>query len=224
MISATQDSNPASSLLASLSTSRTVVKDGASETQDRFLKLLVTQMKNQDPLNPLDNAEVTTQMAQLSTVSGIDKLNSTLLALSANMTAAQSVSAANMIGHGVLVPGSAVSLVNGQALGGVDLVKPADNVTVTIYGPAGNIVRMLQYSAQDAGILPFAWDGKNDAGEMLADGSYTFTATGLLSDKQENLETLSFGLVNAVTPGARGALLDVSGLGSFDLSLIRQIL
>src|SRR5512137_1922724 len=74
-------------------------------TQDRFLKLLVTQMKNQDPLNPMDNAQVTSQMAQLSTVTGIDKLTATVQVLSASMVASQSLQAASMIGHAALVPG-----------------------------------------------------------------------------------------------------------------------
>src|SRR6266581_9760134 len=72
--------------------------------QDRFLKLLVTQMKNQDPLNPMDNAQVTTQLAQISTVSGIDKLNATLQTMVSGFDASQSLAAANMIGRGVLVP------------------------------------------------------------------------------------------------------------------------
>jgi len=77
----------------------------AQGTEDRFLKLLVTQMKNQDPLNPLDNAQVTSQMAQLSTVTGIEKLNAALTTMSQSFASSQSLQAANMIGHGVLVPG-----------------------------------------------------------------------------------------------------------------------
>ena len=93
----------------------------AANTQDRFLKLLVTQMKNQDPLNPMDNAQVTSQMAQLSTVSGIDKVNSTLKALTDSMSAGQALSATGMIGHGALVPGSSLELKNGKAVAGLDL-------------------------------------------------------------------------------------------------------
>src|SRR4030067_116548 len=89
-----------------------------SDAQDRFLTLLVAQLKNQDPLNPMDNAQITTQMAQISTVTGIDKLNETLQALSDSMAMGQSVSATSMIGHGVLVPGSTLNLANGQAIGG----------------------------------------------------------------------------------------------------------
>src|SRR3546814_2899717 len=81
-----------------------------SDTQNQFLSLLVTQLQNQDPLNPMDNAEVTSQIAQLSTVNGITQLNNTLLALTGQMDVSQSMQAANLIGKGVLVPGTKVAL------------------------------------------------------------------------------------------------------------------
>jgi len=82
----------------------------SSATEERFLTLLVAQMKNQDPLNPLDNAQVTSQLAQLSTVSGIDKLNATLQTLAGSFAQAQSLQAAVLIGHDVLVEGNALAL------------------------------------------------------------------------------------------------------------------
>src|SRR3972149_4887791 len=92
-------------------------KPGAGEAQDRFLKLLVTQLKNQDPLNPMDNAQITSQMAQISTVSGIEKLNTTLQAMMASSDVGQWLQATAMIGNGVLVPGSTLELQNGTAAG-----------------------------------------------------------------------------------------------------------
>jgi len=125
-------------------------KRRGAESQDRFLKLLVTQMRNQDPLNPLDNAEVTSQMAQLSTVSGIDKLNATLQALSSSMIASQSMQAASMIGHVVMVPGSGIELANGKGTAAVDLTQPADSVSVAISDAAGNVVRICNWAARAA--------------------------------------------------------------------------
>src|SRR3954466_13474194 len=99
------------SVLAAMNPSAAATdKSVATAAQDRFMTLLVTQMKNQDPLNPLDNAQVTSQLAQLSTVTGIDKLNGTLETLMGSYQASQSLQAAGMIGHGVLVPGSSVNL------------------------------------------------------------------------------------------------------------------
>ena len=228
MTSPIQDS---ASLLASLNAQNSsLAKSSASDTasasatQDRFLKLLVTQMKNQDPLNPLDNAQVTSQMAQLSTVSGIDKLNSTLQALSNSMAVNQSVSATSMIGHGVLVSGSTVSLVNGQAVGGVELTQSADSVKVAIQDAAGNTVRTLQLGAQNAGVVPFAWDGQTDAGTAAANGAYKLTSEAVLAGNKATPATLAFGTVNAVTPGAQGVTLDVGQLGSFALSAVKQVM
>src|SRR3954466_4446382 len=97
------------SVLAAMNPSAAATdKSTAVAAQDRFMTLLVTQMKNQDPLNPLDNAQVTSQLAQLSTVTGVDKLNATLESMMSSFQSSQSLQAANMIGHGVLVPGTDV--------------------------------------------------------------------------------------------------------------------
>lgn len=209
---------------SSLAKTPTTSAANTSETQDRFLKLLVTQMKNQDPLNPLDNAQVTSQMAQLSTVSGIDKLNSTLQALSDSMAVGQSVSATSMIGHGVLVPGSGLNLHKGVAVGGMELNQPADNVSVIIKDAAGNVINTVQFGAQKAGVLPFSWDGKTGAGADAPDGNYTFTVEATLAGVKTSPATLVYGLVNAVTPGAQGATLDVGQWGGFALSSVKQVM
>lgn len=215
--------NAANSSLANKKNS-TSTANSTAEAQDRFLLMLTTQLKNQDPLNPMDNAQITSQMAQLSTVTGIDKLNETLQALSDSMAMGQSVSATSMIGHGVLVPGATLNLANGQAIGGMDLAQPADSVSVTIQDAAGNIVRTLQLGAQDAGVLPFTWDGQTDAGAAAAEGVYKFTVEAVLSDKKSIPDSLAFGMVNAVTPGVSGATLEIGKLGGFALSAIKQVL
>lgn len=196
----------------------------AGITQDRFLKLLVTQMKNQDPLNPLDNAQVTSQMAQLSTVTGIDKLNATVQALSASMTASQSMQAVSMIGHAVLVPGKQIDLLNGKSDAALELTQPADKVTVTIEDAKGHVVRTLQLGAQDAGLVGFQWNGMDDTGAAAADGSYKFSASAVLGGNKSNPATLSYGLVNSVTQGAQGPTLNVGQLGEVSLTDVKQIL
>ena len=225
MIDSTQDA----ALIASLNAANSSVgkKSSASNTaatQDRFLLMLTTQLKNQDPLNPMDNAQITSQMAQLSTVSGIDKLNATLQALSDSMAMGQSVSATSMIGHGVLVPGSTLDLSKGQAIGGIELTKPADSLKVTIQDKAGNIVRTFELGEQDAGILPFTWDGQTDAGTTAAEGTYKFKVEAILSGNKTTPDSLAFGMVRAVTPGVHGATLEVGKLGGFGLSAVKQVL
>ncbi|HRN82809.1 flagellar hook capping FlgD N-terminal domain-containing protein, partial [Nitrosomonas europaea] len=127
-----QDSASVSELLASNGSGIKTARKGDEDMQERFLKLLVTQMQNQDPLSPMDNAEVTSQMAQISTVSGIDKLNTTLEKLVADSDARRSFEAAAMIGRSVLVPGKDMQLENQAAIGGFELAESVDKLTVTV--------------------------------------------------------------------------------------------
>ncbi len=206
------------------STAKAAASDSTAATQDRFLKLLVTQMKNQDPLNPLDNAQVTSQLAQLSTVTGIDKVNATLEALKGSFQSNQSLQAAGMIGRGVFVPGAAVALTGGKALLGVELAQPADNVQITIRDAAGKAIRKIDLGAQQAGILPLQWDGKTDSGSVAADGKYTFEVAAARGSQQAGAVTLAFGTVASVSTGAAGVKLNLPDIGAVDLSDIRQIL
>lgn len=195
-----------------------------SATQDRFLTLLVTQLKNQDPLNPMDNSQVTSQMAQLSTVSGINQLNATVQALSASMTASQSLQATSMIGHAVLVPGNEIAMAKGSSNAAVELSQAVDSVTVTIADAKGNTVRTLRLGAQDAGIVDFQWDGKDESGTTLADGAYTYTASAMLGGTKSTPTSLTYGLVNNVSLTSGVAQLNVGNLGDVALDAVRRIL
>jgi flagellar basal-body rod modification protein FlgD len=212
-----------SSLLASLNGAGTAAKTG-DDPQDRFLKLLVTQMKNQDPLNPLDNAQVTSQLAQISTVSGIDKLNTTLQSMVSGLDASQSLSATSMIGRGVLVPGSTLQLANGKAQFGVDLLQPADKVTVTVLDGSGKAIHSVDLGPQQAGALGFQWDGATDSGAAAADGSYTFKVSATVAGKNVDAQGLSAGLVDSVTRGTQGVRLNLGTLGSAALADVKEIL
>jgi flagellar basal-body rod modification protein FlgD len=195
-----------------------------SATQDRFLTLLVTQLKNQDPLNPMDNSQVTSQMAQLSTVSGINQLNATVQALSASMTASQSLQATSMIGHAVLVPGNEIAMAKGNSNAAVELSQAEDSVTVKISDAKGNVVRTLQLGAQNAGIVDFQWDGKDDSGTTLADGAYTYTASAVQGSTKSTPTSLTYGLVNNVSLTSGVAQLNVGNLGDVALDAVRRIL
>lgn len=226
MVNSTQDSTSAAALFASLNTNAgaSSATSAAAETQDRFLKLLVTQMKNQDPLNPMDNAQVTTQMAQLSTVSGIDKLNATLQALSDSMLGNQSLQAASMIGHGVLVPGKGTDLLNQIAYGGVELEQAADKLNISIYDKAGALIRDMKLGAQPAGLVSWQWDGRDNAGNLVADGSYNFSVDASQAGDKVAATSLQFGMVNSVTQDSQGVALTVGELDGIKLSQVREIL
>ena len=212
-----------SSLLASVNGTSSTAKT-EDDPQDRFLKLLVTQMKNQDPLNPLDNAQVTSQLAQISTVSGIDKLNTTLQTMATGFDASQSLAAANMIGRGVLVPGSTTHLANGQAVFGVDLAQPADKVTVTMQDSSGKAIHSVDLGPQQAGALSFQWDGTTDGGAPAAEGTYTFKVNATVAGKNVDAQALAVGLVDSISSGAQGVRLNLGTLGSVALSDVKEIL
>jgi flagellar basal-body rod modification protein FlgD len=192
--------------------------------QDRFLKLLVTQMQNQDPLNPMDNAQVTTQLAQISTVSGVDKLNQTLNTMSSSFLAAQSLQASGLIGRSVLAPGNDVMLQAGVGAGGIQLTQPADQVTVTIRGSAGETVKTIAMGAQPSGLRTFRWDGSTDAGGRATDGAYTFEVAAVQGGKKIDATALGVGAVQSVSLGGTEPQLNTTGLGAVAMSLVKQIL
>lgn len=194
------------------------------DPQDRFLKLLVTQMKNQDPLNPLDNAQVTSQIAQISTVSGIDKLNASISGMSQSMLAAQSLQASAMIGHGVLAKGDHMELTQAGAIAGFELSGPADKVVATIYGPAGDIVESLDLGSRDAGLSTFAWDGAPNGGTQLPEGSYKFKVEAINLDKSKVTATsVGYGRVHSVSIDG-GLTLNTTSLGAVAVADVRQII
>lgn len=137
----------------------------ATEQSDRFLKLLVTQMQNQDPLNPLDNAQVTSQMAQISTVSGLENLNTSLGGLSTQFGQLQAMQAAALVGHDVAFEGDSLRVQGTKADAGFELKSKADKVVIDITTPGGTVVDSIEMSALDAGRhdinweVPSAWTG-----------------------------------------------------------------
>ena len=197
-----------------------------SETQDRFLTLLVTQLRNQDPLNPMDNAQVTSQMAQLSTVNGINQLNTTLLALSGQMDVSQSMQASSLIGKDVLVPGEKIKLASGVSTPyGVDLIGPATSLTTTILDAGGKVIRVMEHGAQPIGVLSMEWDGKDDAGLPVPDGAYTVQVSAKGSDGGVvAAHALTYGHVRSIAYTAEGLRMDLGLTGNVPLSDLRKVM
>lgn len=203
------------------------------DTQDRFLTLLVTQLQNQDPLNPMDNAQVTSQIAQLSTVNGIQQLNNTLLALSGQMDMSQSLQAASLIGREVLIPGEKVSLGSDPADPalktatpfGIDLIRGSARTIVSILDSSGALVRKLDLGAMEAGVYPLTWNGLDESGAPVADGAYNVQVAAYDADGQPvSAQALSSGRVGSVAYTSEGLKLDLGLAGKISLLDIRQIM
>lgn len=219
-------SNTAADIFANINgTKKTSSTSTTAEMEDRFLTLLMTQIKNQDPLNPMDNAAVTTQLAQLNTVNGIEKLNATLSQLLSGYNEAQGMQAAGIIGKNVMVAGNSLPLAAGKtAFGGASLAAAADKVTLTIKDASGKLVQSKELGAQEAGIMYFSWDGKDEAGNAMSEGKYTFAIEATAAGKKVDATAMKIGTVSAVTRSKDGFILDMGTLGDVAFKDVQQIL
>lgn len=219
-------SNTAADIFANINGSKkTSSTSTTAEMEDRFLTLLMTQIKNQDPLNPMDNAAVTTQLAQLNTVNGIEKLNATLSQLLSGYNEAQGMQAAGIIGKNVMVAGNSLPLAAGKtAFGGASLAAAADKVTLTIKDASGKLVQSKELGAQEAGIMYFSWDGKDEAGNAMSEGKYTFAIEATAAGKKVDATAMKIGTVSAVTRSKDGFILDMGTLGDVAFKDVQQIL
>jgi len=165
--------NSVSSSIANTSSSSKSTTAAASE--DRFLKLLVAQLNNQDPMNPMDNAQMTSQLAQINTVSGIQTLNDTMKSMATQIAALQSLQGSATIGHDVLTEGSTLDIVDGVGKGSFDLSAKADAVKVQVSTAGGTVLGTVNLGAQEKGRQAFTWDASAYTGS--GDLSFKVTAT-----------------------------------------------
>lgn len=218
-----QNNAVSSALLDAVNPAKTA-RSTADEAQDRFMTLLITQMQNQDPLNPMDNAQMTSQLAQLSTVTGIEKLNNTMESLIGNVQSSQTFQASSMIGRNVLVPGNILQLSGNDSKFGVELPVDVDKLNVSIRDTNGNLVKELALGAQKAGVIPLSWNGYNDIGTDMADGRYSFEVSATIAGNKVSAGSLSQGQVASIANSSQGLTLNLKDLGSVGLNDIRQVL
>lgn len=173
--------------------------------QEDFLKLMVTQFRNQDPMKPMENGEFLGQLAQFSTVSGIEEMNVSVSKLADSIHASQTVQAANMIGRTVLLEGEVGYLHEGQALeGAIDLPASTGNAQVRIFDPSGQLIRQIPMGSRQAGIANFSWDGLKSDGSQAAPGSYVVQADANFNGERERMPTLLYARVDSVSLSTDG--------------------
>jgi flagellar basal-body rod modification protein FlgD len=188
-------------------------------SQDRFLKLLVTQLQNQDPLAPMDNAQLTSQIAQINTVSGIATLNTSVQQLSSQFLQLQSLQGASLVGKDVIVAGNRLDIADGVAQGGFELASTADAVKVEVLSPAGRVLDTINLGAQSSGMHSFNWiAGTYDNTSQLtfrvsaSSGATPLTATPLMRDK-----------VDAVSTSGDALMLQLENSGTVAYSAVKAI-
>ncbi|OGB32250.1 MAG: flagellar biosynthesis protein FlgD [Burkholderiales bacterium RIFCSPLOWO2_12_FULL_61_40] len=219
MTTAINSSTDVSSLVTSNSPKSTALSD-ANASQDRFLKLLVAQLSNQDPMNPMDNAQMTSQMAQINTVSGIQQVNESIKSLTTQFASMQMLQGANMIGHDVLMQSNTLSINAGKAAGVVDLPGYADKVSVQILSPAGKVVDTLNLGAMTAGRHDFTWDASHYTGGA----NPTFKVTATQGNKSMEVTSLARDTVESIGTDGTNLTLQLKGRAAVTYGDIQAIL
>ncbi|KTB63549.1 UNVERIFIED_ORG: flagellar basal-body rod modification protein FlgD [Pseudomonas fluorescens] len=196
--------------------------------KDAFLQLLVTQLKNQNPLSPQDNGAFVAQLAQFSSLEGINTLNDSVNAISSNFSSSQALQASSLVGRSIITQTDKAMVDTSKSMtGSVAVTAATGNVSVKITDKDGNVVRTIDMGAQSAGDSSFIWDGKNDNGEVAPAGTYTFAAS-TKNDKGDAVALLTSlpATVTSVTLSKTGGemLLNLAGgMGSVKLSQIQTI-
>ena len=190
-----------------------------------FLKLMVTQLNNQDPFKPMENGEFLGQIAQFGSVTGLEKLNQNFESLAASITSGQALQAGSLVGREVLAPVDMGYLAAGGSVRGqVSLDRSSPGVTVRITDQVGQLVREMPMGTAAAGNLNFSWDGMDDAGNFVAPGHYRIRVEAIQGDQTMDLETKIFSRVESVNlSGRNGLTLNLEGLGPIDFNNVQQI-
>jgi flagellar basal-body rod modification protein FlgD len=198
----------------------------SSSLQSTFLQLLVTQLQNQDPTNPMDSSQMTSQLAEINTVSGISQLNTTLSSLASQLTAQQQTQSANLIGTTVLTQGSSVTVNNGAMTPfGLTLSGAATNVQVTVTNSSGQVVNTINLGNEPAGTTPLAWTPVDGAGNTLPNGTYTLSASATINGTAGSPTMLTGSTIEGVLPQSSGAPnLVLSNGNTVNLSSVAGIL
>jgi flagellar basal-body rod modification protein FlgD len=191
--------------------------------QADFLRLMTEQLQHQDPLNPMQNSEFLGQLAQFSTVQGIQGLQSSLDGLGSSLATDQLLRGAALVGRNVLVPSAKMSLGAEGTVSGVVAAPDAGSVTFEVTDANGQSVRKFTVKADAAGEVSFEWDGKNEAGERLPAGTYGVAATFGAGEGKQTLSTYVEAPVKSVTVGSDGVFLDLAGLGTAPLDYVLRI-
>ena len=204
-------------LSTTTATTGTPATTNDAASADRFLKLLVAQMQNQDPLSPMDNAQVTSQMAQINTVSGIDKLNTSVQALSGQFVQMQALQGATLVGHDVVVPGDRLSIADGQGQGGFELGNAADSVKVEVLAASGKVLDTIDLGAQSSGLHSFGWA----AGTADDSSGLRFRVTAKSGATKLSTTSLMRDRVDAVSTSGDSLLLELQKSGNVPYSTVK---
>jgi len=194
--------------------------------QDQFMKLMIAQLKNQDPFEPQENGEFLSQLAQFDTATGISDLQTSFTNLSTTMQSNSALQASTLVGRDVLIPGGESYLTEGGTISGaVDLSASTSKLRIEITDSAGQTKRILDLEGHPAGEVKFDWDGKDADGNVLPPGKYSFKATSQVGNENVAQDVLISAKVDSVSLGGLGQplKLNILGMGQVDFNSVREI-
>ncbi len=193
--------------------------------QNAFLELMITQLSNQDPLSPQEGAEFVAQLAQFSSVEGIQKLNTTVDDLAGSLRSSQALQASALVGRSVRVPTDVANLVADQSVrGSVELPLTTSQLQIDVYDPAGQLISQRSLGPQVAGDVDFAWDGIKTDGSQAAPGNYQIRASAVIDGENTELVTHLNANIDSVTLGqGSDVTLNVAGIGAVALADVKEL-
>jgi flagellar basal-body rod modification protein FlgD len=193
---------------------------------DEFLTLMTTQLKNQDPMKPLDGTAFIAQLAQFGAVSGIQEMQGSIESLAASLRSTQTLNGATMVGREVLAPTDTVNFTQGVAVNGeLDVPEGATSIEVRITDSNGDLVRSMNVPVTD-GMAAFSWDGLRNNGAAATSGTYDIEAIAKVGTSSESLNVLLSGRVSSVSiaPNGAGLTLNTTALGSVAMADVRRVM
>ncbi|QCI16008.1 flagellar hook assembly protein FlgD [Buchnera aphidicola] len=194
------------------------------DLQKNFLTLLIAQIKNQDPTDPIKNTELTSQLAQINTASGIEKLNNTVGNFSSQINNNKNIQVSSLIGHHVMIPNNElVHTENTKTKFGIELIGKASLVEVQIIDKNNQILHKKIIKNVKPGIYSFIWDGKDLNNKNVITGKYTILVTAKNKEQNVPVQSLSTALVNSIITSSNDPIIDLGASGNTKLSEIREI-
>jgi flagellar basal-body rod modification protein FlgD len=189
--------------------------------QEDFLKLMIAQMKNQDPTKPLEGQEYLGQLAQFSTLNSIQELQKSFDTLAQSLMSIQTGQATNLVGKQVLATGDRGYYTSGQPLSGqVTLPGSVSNLTLKVYSTNGQLVNTVNMGPRSTGQVDFSLDSGT-----MSTGVYRVVAEGTLDGEAQQFATQMWNRVESVSVGQSGqsSSLKLAGVGNVDMNSIREI-
>ncbi len=189
----------------------------------QFLELMIAQFNNQDPLKPADNQDFIAQLAQFSSLEGIENLNTSVESMAAAMRSGLTLEAASLVGRSVLVPTDQALMTENGIAGNIRNTQASSDLTVDISTLGGALIRRIPLGAQDAGDVRFLWDGTNDAGDLQPVGAYRIRAFSTVAGEQREVTVELPDLVVSVSLDERGVTVNLAAGTSVPVTEIREI-